>query len=373
MAGHLDHEKLNITMTKRRTKARFVNTVVVRTPENRRKKKKNNSRKGRILSPFLASKINPFLAAANGIRAPDEFGYPTGTAVLRTSYSMNTNASGVTAHGFMPFVSEQDYFAASTSTSTALAWSTGGSPGAAPQNAALLNLASVYRTVSYGLRITTDLSLTSASGHAWIAHVPLNLAATFPYLDFPISEAAVAQMPLSEKFSLVELAERPLIVPGRSFDDGVYRFRSVGSSYETVATANALESSTGWCAIIVCIVGGPASAAALNIEMIQHIEYVQNSSTLYGFIDTLPGEYNASEMASASKIEALSPVGFIETTISTMASVAQAASSITRLTNRAISTATALSSLAGSVMQARGYLRGPASSPFAQIEYKQDY
>jgi len=372
VAGHLGSGKLNLlVMTKKKSRGNIVNTVVIRQPRVARKR--NNKRKGRNFSPFLASKINPFLASTNGIRAPDEFGYPTGTAVVRTSYPITVNASGVAAHAFMPFVSEQDYYAASTSTATALAWATGGTPGQAPQNPALTALASVYRTVSYGVRVTTDLSLTSASGHAWIAAVPLNLAATFPYLDFPTSEAAVAQMPLSEKFSLVEMAERPIIVPGRSFDDGVYRFRSVGSTYEQTSTASSLESSTGWCAIVVVVVGAPASTTALNIEMIQHIEYIQNGSTLYGFIDTLPGEYNSGEMAAASKIEALSPVGFMETTVSTMEDVAVSAGSIMRLTNRAIKVATRLSGLAGSVMQARGYLRGPAASPFAQIEYKQDY
>jgi len=240
-----------------------------------------------------------------------------------------------------------------------------------PQITAFTNVASVYRTVGWGIRITSDLALTAASGHVWVAAIPLNLSTTFPYYDAPISEAGMASVPLSEKFSVVELAERPLIVPGKAFDDAVYRFRTT-SSNETQTTAVGTESTMGWCSIVVMAVGLPVSTAnSLNVEFIQHVEYIQDGSPLYGFIDTMPGVYDFNEIQAASRVETASSVGYIESVVSTLESASEAAMSAMSVSSRVVKALGPISKLAGNLYKARGFFRAPGTSPFAQIEYKE--
>jgi hypothetical protein len=225
------------------------------------------------------------------------------------------------------------------------------------------NVASVYRTVGWGLRITCESALTAASGHIWIAHVPLNFSTTFPYFDWPTTEAGFAQLPLSEKFSLVELAERPLIVPARAFDDGVYRFRT-NSSAELSTTSQAVESSNGWCGIVCFVAGAPASATPLSFEYIQHIEYIQDGATLYGFIDATPGMYDPNAMAQGAIIDSAAPVGLIETAVDTVNAVVDMASNIAGVSQYVGNVVGQASAAAGQLAAFRGFFNKTTGSPF---------
>lgn len=356
-------------MSKHRTKGR----LVIRVNQKRPKQKSRKSGRGRTarsgMSSVVLSRINPFLSAVNGMRAPDNFGYPSATAVLKASQELSPGAAGYFAIGYMPLVSAFSYSAVAPPAGGGVTWA-GGSVYQLPQLSSITNLATVYRTVGWGLRITTDLSLTAASGHLWVAHIPLNITSTPPYFDWPVSEAGMAQLPLSEKFSLVELAERPLIVAGRAFDDGVYRFRAATNE---LSVTPALESTFGWCAIVIYISGAPTATNAVNVEYVQHIEYIQDGASLYGFVDALPGSYQPAIMAQAAAVAAAAPVGLIETTVSTVEMASQAAVGIMGYGARLANAIAPMARIAGKYMEARGYNRGPASSPFAQIEYKQDY
>lgn len=343
--------------------------VAVAVPKKTKNRKKNKTRSMKRMHPYALSKVNPFLAAINGVRAPDEFGYPTGTGVVRNAYSMSTNSGSFASNAFLPMVFGTLYGPANVTGGT-VAWA-GGGWTAASQASAFGNLASVYRSVSWGLRVTCESSLTNAAGHLWVAHVPLNMSATVPYFDWPTTEAQFAALPLSEKFSLVELAERPLIVPGRAFDDGIYRFRSTGSIEYTV-TGVGLESSVGWCAIVIFVVGAAASALVLNVEHINHVEFIHAGSTLYGFVDTIPGAYDPSAIVEASQVADAAPVGLLENTVSTVEAAVGVAERLVVAGSSLIGSMGSAYRAAGAIRQMTGFLRGPANSPFAQIEYKQE-
>jgi hypothetical protein len=230
----------------------------------------------------------------------------------------------------------------------------------------------MYRTVAWGIRITAEAALTSLSGHLWITHVPWNMTTTAPYYDWPTTEASFAQLPLSEKFAMVELAERPVIAAGRNVDDGCYRFRTVNAN-EIIASGSGLESSYGWAGIVIYGAGLPASSSGiLNVEFIQHIEFLQDGNALYGFIDALPCPYDEKEMVQASKAAGMVPVGMIEGAVQSVESASEVIGGLIGAGARVYKAVKPLMQLAGRVAQARGFNRGPPANPFA-LEYKDGY
>jgi hypothetical protein len=308
------------------------------------------------MHPYLIARVNPFVAEVNGVRAPDEFGYPTGTAVIRVSSQLSCDATGYGSKLYLPFSNPCVLTPGSVAGGT-ITWA-GGTNQTAPQNAALINIATAYRTVAWGVRITADSSLTNSQGHVWVAHVPATTI-THLYNHAPTTEAQVAALPECEKFSVTNLAQKPIVVAGRPIDDGIYRFRSTSL---LAPGADVVESMTGWCNIIVYTSGG-LQTTSLNVELIMHIEYVQDGDSLYGFIDTLPGRYEPQVMVRASETDAAMPVGILD-------SIANTADSIASFSSRIVQAGRRLSPLiaggmraAGAMRRSVGYLHAPANIP----------
>jgi len=293
---------------------------------------------------YLFSKVNPFAAEATGVRAPDQFSYPTGTGVLRNALTATSTGSGYVVSAALPFPFAYLFNPASITGGT-VTWS-GGSTVATSQANTLTNVASVARVVSWGIRISPEPSFSNISGHLWVVHVPINESqSTWPVYDWPTTEAGFASMPMAEKWSLTEIAQKPLLVSGRSFDDGIYRFRDVNEPAAALGN-NSLENTRGWCGIGIYATGLANTTAVLNIEHIMHIEYIQDGSTLYDFVDTRPGHYSADEMSKAVDLQNGMPVAYLEEAVTT---VERSANFISGAINRGLSLATAGARMATTV------------------------
>lgn len=328
---------------------------------------KKKSRRSRVRNPkisthkFALSRVNPFLPEVAGVRVPDDYGYPTGTGICRTAVVMSSNSGGYMCSGFTPFITSA-YQQPLSVTAGTVVWTGGTFNNPMPQSGALGNLSSTYRVVSWGLRLSGETSLTNASGHIWVAHVPINLSTTFPYYLWPTTEGMIDSLPLSEKFSLVELCERPVVVSGRQFDDSAFRFR--GQSAEQNATGNAVESTDGWSAIVLFGAGLPASLATLNVEIVMHVEFNHNSTSTYGFIDTIMEPYNLQVIAQAANMAHSAPIACPEDMISTIDRVVETTSRIARVVVPIASAASKLSSSLGRQFAKLGLGNSSANTPF---------
>lgn len=273
---------------------------------------------GEFAKAYLLSRVNPFLSETLGVRAPDSFSYPTATAVIRNSFQFVGNAQGYAACVFLPDACKAAFNPASITIGGLITWSGGVGTSTAQANV-LATLSTSYRVVSYGIRITTDASITNAAGHIWVA----NVAASYEYSPgtvLPPSEASYANLPLSEKFSLVQLAENPVIYVGRPIDDGIYRFRGsdVAGLVPGGLSPGALEDSNGWAWLALMGIGLPVGAA-FNVETIAHIEYTQNPASVYGFVDAVTMPHDEQTLEAASRITQSVPVGIVENNIDTVA------------------------------------------------------
>jgi len=300
----------------KKVKKVVTDVVVYKAPKKQKKKKSNKNRKSLRMnvSQFALSRLNPFLAEAEGCKNPDDYGYPTATAICRASFTAGTDSNGHMALGFIPMLTSWLESPLSIASNGTITWAGGSFNNPMPQLNSMQNLAAAYRTVSWGVRITGEVALTAASGHLWVAHIPFLLDQTFPYADWPVNEAGYSQMPLAEKYSVVELCEKPLILSARQMDSGANRFRVLGQDEKTVTNVGD-ESTIGWSSIGVYGAGLPASTSVLNIEIVMHIEYIHDSSTAYGFITSLPSPYDPGAVEQGSMISAGAPISYVESTV----------------------------------------------------------
>lgn len=309
-------------MTKKTTKqvaliARKKNTrVVLRTTTNPPRRKRNNQKMSRMvdMTKFALSQINPFSTQVDGVRIPDGFAYPAGTLVLRGNFELGNDATYTTgeAIAFNPYLSAYAYLPASITAGGTVTWAAGSSV-ALPQAAAVNSTFSSFRIVGGGLRITAEQSLTTATGHVWVAHVPGDLDAdALGYSYWPTTENGFAALPLAEKYPTVELATNPLIVPFRRLDNSSYRYRDVQWPQNSSPYA---ETNTGWCNILLYTSGmaGGSSAKTLNVEFILHIEALHRGSAgtlLTPDLTVCPRDEK--QLAIASHVAVMGPIAHVE-------------------------------------------------------------
>jgi hypothetical protein len=339
-------------------------TVVVHKQNKQSKpKKKGNVNKSKTMHPCNIAMINPFLPQVNGIRSPDEYGWPTGTGVTRNDATLGSDANGFLAQIFTPVQSYYRYAPANTTAGT-VTWA-GGTYSNTSQLSALQSVATLYRTVAWGIRITTESSLTATSGHIWVAHIPFDVSGALPYFEAPTTENQYASCVLSEKFSLVELAERPLIVPARAIDDGIYRFRTPNTNDEKASTTAAVESSNGWANIAIFVAGAPASTGIINVEVIHHVEYIQAPNAFFDFIDTQPSPYDLQAMITNTQANSLKPIAVIETSVDTMEKAAAAVNSTVNSAARLGSALYRVYDFGSKLYQSTGWARATGNAPRA--------
>lgn len=333
------------------------------TPKTRRTRNRRRARP--MPHPYTIVKVNPFHPACTGLRCPDEFGAPTATAVLRGSQNKTQYMStGCFSSAFSPIPQFMFYDSASIS-GTTTTWA-GGTMNTYPQFTSLSNLSTICRSGGGGLRITCDSSLTSSQGHIWVAQLPLDNITNAPFLDWPVTEALIASVPMSEKFSLVELSEEPLIIPFRAFDDGSFRFRdSSTTSFGSTGLLN--ESTFGW--FVPVIMGFGIGSSTVNIEVLTHVEYIQSSGSTYNFIDAIPCPYDPMEIRSASLVACNAPVGFMERAVGAMDGVSSKINAIVSSSSRLINAVSNASQLAGYAASARGFFRSARNNAVPRIAY----
>jgi hypothetical protein len=231
-----------------------------------------------MMKAYMFARLRPFNKRALGAKIPDSYTYPTATWMTRTTQSLASDSNGLGAVSATPMPSEV-FFNPASITSGTITW-TGGSVTGMNGNTQFQNMSALSRAVGWGLRITCDLALSSATGHVWIAACPADYYSDqYGLLYLPSTEGHFEALPNSIKYPLSELILKPKIMSGKALDDGSHRFRDY---HNPGAAGNQIESGTGWASLVVMIVGAPASTASvLNIEHILHLEYVIQPNTGY--------------------------------------------------------------------------------------------
>jgi len=285
--------------------------LVVQQP----KKKKNTKNKQRYnFSPYMFARVSPFANQADGAKFPDTYSFPTGVFKSHAAAAYTATLTNCNAVVYSVF---EEFFTANAPTvaSGSVTW-TGASPGAGPSNANFDVIAAMYRPVGGGLRITTDTSLTTSNGHIWIVHAPMDAVNSGTYLaSLPTTEAQCAQYPLSEKYSLTQLAEQPLVIPFRPMSEYITQFVPTynGASISGSPGTNNAMQDRGWCSIVIFSPPASGNATILSVERVVHHEYLPNpNATYYGFGAAVCEPCNLKELEMVANMGQVTPLGTFE-------------------------------------------------------------
>lgn len=310
--------KTLIVRSSGREKPQKVVLAGVRQRKGRRRKRTNRNNRFGSLSfarrQFILSQFNPFLTECDGVRLPDDFAYPSATMVARSSWNFTgESAAGnyIGARMFTWKVRGGFFSPGLIDAAGTITWG-GGAANSLGMYAGFQNYATTYRVVAWGIRVTTESALTSTSGHIWVMQFPQNLYFdSTGYTDAPTTEAQIAQYPMSTKYALTELAERPLVIPAKRVDNGSYRFHAV-DEYATAATS---ETTFGWCNILLYYNGAAVGTIpTINVEYVAHYEYVPNpaNGTYYGIGTSMPCPPDQISLEEGVLVQQTTPVAHFE-------------------------------------------------------------
>lgn len=281
-------------------------------PGRKRKRRRAKVGSGGI-NAMMRGVVNPFDARSYGAKIPDDFLLETGSGALKSEYIVNgdsTTASLCAVALMLPWAKYAMYRPLNTNVTDAgnVTWA-GGTSYTVGSFTGFQNIVGLYRVVNWGVRITVDTSMTTTDGHIWITHYPIDASTDiYGYGQLWTTEAQMASSPYSIKYSLAELTEKPVIVPGRRSDAMGYNF--VTENYMITASSGVVNSP-GWCSISILAIG-KSVVPALVVEHIMHIEYVPdlNGTNTFGLANSAPYPPNIQMLERSQTLQIAVPSAY---------------------------------------------------------------
>lgn len=228
---------------------------------------------------FMLAQLDPFLAEVSGCKIPDRNTMPSVTNRYRGVYTVQTDANGNAAFGFRPYANTAQWQPLSISAAPVITWS-GGIGVSFPVASVMASQYSTVRTVAYGLRIKYVGPRTTSGGKVHIACVANDFASDYiGYNYWPTTPAQFENSPWYANYSLNEITEQEVVIPGRRIDEGSFRYRAAQSSVPTGGfspASGSIETSDGWGSIVLMVEGATVSSGVLQVEYVYHFEALVN-------------------------------------------------------------------------------------------------
>lgn len=260
--------------------------------------------------PFLMSHIDPFLPIVRGVKVPDSNTMESDTASLNDEFSMTlTSGANVKAILFNPAMTST----AVPSVEGAGAWAWPAAYGGGLDVNQLANVqagSTAWRAVAHGIRISSTLAATAATGFVHIAvYAPGTYGSgTWP---FPTTIAQMRDLPFYRKVTLSSLTQSPLTVVNKFLDQTAFRYSDTqeGSAGFSASGRSGFQVVHSWATIILAVEGAP-TGTSLGIETTLHIETLAKVGGTNNSSRAAPG--NPGLMAAAGAMAAGTPATHFE-------------------------------------------------------------
>ena len=242
-----------------------------------------------------------------GVKVPDDNMLPSSTNRFRGVYSATADANGAYATAF----THRCYgaqLAFPTITSGSIDW-TSVTPIDLSCAGTMNTNYELVRTVAYGLRLKFVGSRINSQGKIHIACVGNNLATNRYGADyFPRTPAEFENCPWYANYSLNEICEQEIVVPGRRIDASSSRYRRVGLMTGGAAGNAAIETSDGWSSIVIFIEGALASNTVVQVEVVYHFEGLLAPGSGSFQVPSPAREFQVATLEKASRVSAHLPI-----------------------------------------------------------------
>lgn len=240
---------------------------------------------------------DPFCAHANGCKYPDDSSAKTLAYTYHTRTTVSTTAAGDAYLLFAPQYGNAPFTQAATivAPSTVLTW----------DNFAVYSPianAEAYRIVSWGLRLKRICAPLTTQGMVLVRSMQQESGQHFQPIDLSsFSRSEVLDLPLQDA--------KPITIVGKHSSQRPEAFYQVNTDAAAVVDWDA----RGFTPVTINVVGGPASTAVLDIEIIIHYELMFTEDSGLGMLSTPPPPHNPIITNAAARLTSTTKSFFTET------------------------------------------------------------
>jgi len=224
-----------------------------------------------VLTPaqkFIMAQLDPFdTNSVNGAKIPDSNTIPSiaNTDIDIINITTSAVATDLAGAGFRPTYTWGTIAAtAGASLSWGIAYTTNASNRS--KRAAYVTAIELTRPVAHGIRISSPVAPTSASG---FVHLGLSTETTFGAAtwQYPTTVAGMSNLQFYKRVTLASLTQSPITVINKWIDDTGFRY--VSPNADQVSTnAAGFQTDYGWANIVILVEGAPVSSTVLSVEHI---------------------------------------------------------------------------------------------------------
>lgn len=251
---------------------------------------------------FVLAQGDPFDPRSLGCKIPDSSTQPSVALAcqeLHTPFLVGIPASEVGAVAYLPCVSSGIITA--TSGGGAFSWPAAFGGTNWNKRADVVAAVEAGRPVAHGIRISSSVAPTSATGYVHLACAveTVNLASSWGFAN---TIAQLSGYSWYKRVTLASLTQTPLTIINKYVDETAFRYLGLdGAPAASGANGNTFHIPLSWGALIIAVEGVPSSSP-IQVEMLLHMECIPKN------IGVLAGSNAASAspqlLASAASISA---------------------------------------------------------------------
>jgi len=251
---------------------------------------------------FVLAQGDPFEPKCLGAKIPDSNTQPSIGIPCQELYSQGgAAANNAYCIAFLPSVTNSIIVPGSIGAS---AWSWQAAYGNAfdwNKKTDILAACEAVRPVAHGLRISSSIAPTTATGFVHLAlAVETNYTGTT--WQFATTTALMAGYSWYKRVTVASLTQAPVTIINKYVDDTAFRYLSPDSVPGVLgSTGNTFQIPLSWGALLVAV-EGCGTANPLQFEMMLHLEAIPKNTGVIAGSSAAPS--NAALLASASGVSA---------------------------------------------------------------------
>jgi len=279
-----------------------------RVPKGKGGKKKKTIPR-RVLPLFAAAQLSPFDEGVKGIKVPDQATAPSFTALSRDLTGFTTDATyGVSGSVFRYHPTN---FRVGVTAASSSSWSFTAAFGNAVNTTNLSSLTASFaalRPVAWGVRLTSRLATTTASGNVHICLVPdLVDGTTWTY---PTTLSAMESCVGYRRIPVAELCTNEVVIASKFTDGSAFTYIDPAKA-DTGAPG--IAPASGWMAIMVIVEGPVSTTNIIDTDAIHHWEALAGTGSAMGVFSPSEAAPSSPAAMAATKylIDKASPVRIV--------------------------------------------------------------
>jgi len=270
---------------------------------SRARQRKFGAKKRNALHKFTLAQINPFNRDCYDCRVPDTNTAPSSSFSTYDEIAPVTSGTNAVCYAFLPSTRCCYIPSANNVGISSWNWTSVASAQTAVTNLTALQAQyALYRPVAHGVRITSGLAATSASGYVHICLYSQTLTAATNFV-LPNTVADMATCPFYKRINIASLVQDPVIFVNKYMDESAHMYRDLDKGFAPGADSQMIQTNWGWMTVLVAVEGFPSGTNPITVEVIGHYE---GQSQFGSMIMDQPAEVpNQPVMAATSAITAI--------------------------------------------------------------------